>query len=370
MDYDVIIAGGSFAGLAVAVQLRGKRVLMVEPHAIGAMPTSACGTLLAVLEATGTMDSLLQVHDRIVIHLREQAYEFALPYSFCTFDYRTFCYRLLAQADAELLHASVLGHWGNIVYTTKGAFDSEILIDATGWRAALATNSRQQTRTHIGKSFGLETVVPVKEQGLHFYYDKRKWGTCNVGWLFPTDAFSRVGFGSYRGETRLNTALNTFVRDTFDCSANCIHGGYWPYRRQPAITDHIFRVGDAAGQCIPLSGEGIRPALYFGAMAGRLARRVLDGEMRETDALCKYRKFIERHAEPYRYLLPVQKVLPSLPISWMEYIASLVHRPDVLDPLLHWYWNVINPTALAWTAATVSQSSAAMSVFASRIKTN
>lgn len=35
MNYDVIIAGGSFAGLAAAVQLDGKRVLLVEPHIIG-----------------------------------------------------------------------------------------------------------------------------------------------------------------------------------------------------------------------------------------------------------------------------------------------------------------------------------------------
>ena len=52
MVYDVLIAGGSFAGLAAAVQLRGRRVLLVEPREIGAVQTSACGTPLAVLQAT------------------------------------------------------------------------------------------------------------------------------------------------------------------------------------------------------------------------------------------------------------------------------------------------------------------------------
>jgi len=73
MQYDVIISGGSFAGLAAAVQLQGKRVLLVEPHKIGAVQTSACGTLLAVLKATGTMDSLLQVHDRILFTAASEA---------------------------------------------------------------------------------------------------------------------------------------------------------------------------------------------------------------------------------------------------------------------------------------------------------
>ena len=36
MQCDIIISGGSFAGLAAAVQLHGKRVLLVEPHTIGA----------------------------------------------------------------------------------------------------------------------------------------------------------------------------------------------------------------------------------------------------------------------------------------------------------------------------------------------
>ncbi|MBU4226407.1 MAG: NAD(P)/FAD-dependent oxidoreductase [Chloroflexi bacterium] len=348
MDYDVIIAGGSFAGLAAAVQLHGKRVLLIEPHAIGAVQTSACGTLLAVLEATGTMDSLLQIHDRFVIHLEDRPYEFPLPYPFCTFDYRTFCDRLFRQTDAELLNASVLGHQSHLVYTTKGVFDAEILIDATGWRAALAANGRQQAEPHTGKSFGLETVIPVEKQGLHFYYDKRKLGAYNVGWLFPTDGFSRAGFGSYRGATRLNAALNGFVRNYFGCSSNGIHGGYWPYHRQPAATGHVFRIGDAAGQCIPLSGEGIRPALYFGAMAGSLARRALNGEMRVSDALHIYREASrKRLAIPHYLLLAAQKIIPGLPMRWLDGLTNLVHSPDVLDPLLRCYWNVIDPDALA-----------------------
>src|SRR3990172_1898772 len=102
MIYDVLIAGGSFAGLAAAVQLRGRRVLLVEPHQIGAVQTSACGTLLAVLQATGTLDSLLQVHDSVVLHLGEATIEYPTSYAFCTFDYRTLCQLLLAQADAQV----------------------------------------------------------------------------------------------------------------------------------------------------------------------------------------------------------------------------------------------------------------------------
>src|SRR6266498_5144291 len=51
-DYDAIIVGASFAGLAVARQLRG-RVLLLDRNEVGAVQTSACGTPLWVPQAPG-----------------------------------------------------------------------------------------------------------------------------------------------------------------------------------------------------------------------------------------------------------------------------------------------------------------------------
>ncbi len=358
MDYDASVAGGSFAGLAAAVPLRGKRVLIVEPHSIGAVQTSACGTLLAVLEATGTMDSLLQVHDRVLMHLGEHTVEYPMPYSFCTFDYHVFCNRILDQSGAEVLQASVLGHRGQEVITTRGVFSAEILIDATGWRAALATDSQQQAEPHRSKSFGLETTIPTPEDGLHFYYEPRQLHQFTVGWLFPTGESSRAGLGDYQGRTQLAETLTSFTHSWFDQSPDGRHGGYFPYLRRPTSTENIFRVGDAAGQCIPLMGEGIRPALYFGAMAGCLAQRVLAGETDLSNALGEYKKYVRRHAEPYLYLLVVQKVLPRFPLGWIEWVARLIRRPVLLDPLLQWYWDTLDPDALArlWSHRSESES--------------
>ena len=347
MQYDAIISGGSFAGLAAAVQLHGKRVLLVEPHTIGAVQTSACGTLLAILENSGTMDSLLQVHDRILVHLGGRTFEYPTPYSFCTFDYRVFCKRILAQSDAEVLRASVLGHDGHTVFTTRGVMEAGILIDATGWRAALATNSRQRAKPHNGRSFGLETTIPAAEDGLHFYYAPRHLHPFTVGWLFPIGGRSRVGLGSYLGRTQLTKTLANFTQYEFGLPPGGRHGGFFPYRRQPASTGDVFRIGDAAGQCIPLTGESIRPALYFGAMAGRLARRVLDDEISLPAALHRYGKFVGQRAKLYRNLLIVQKVLPALPMAWIQGVAGRVERPDALDPLLRWYWKMFDPNALA-----------------------
>jgi flavin-dependent dehydrogenase len=223
MDYDVIIAGGSFAGLSAATQLKGKFALLVEPNPIGQVQTSACATMLAVLEATGTMDSLLQVHDTFVLHLPRLTYRVPLPDPFCTFDYRLFCERLLARCDAEILPAAVRGRRGQVVYTTTGTFDAPLLIDASGWRAALATSGRQQWRPHQGKSFGIETHIPCSEEGLHFWYQPGRLGKKTVTWLFPTGAQSRAGIGSYSGETRLKSRLEWWLASDWMQSKDGFH---------------------------------------------------------------------------------------------------------------------------------------------------
>ena len=287
-----------------------------------------------------------------MLHLRDRTVEYTLPYPFCTFDYRVFCERLLAQGDVDVLHASVLSHRGNLVYTTRGMYDSEILVDATGWRAALATNARRQTEPHQGKSFGMETVIPVAEDGLHFYYDSPRLGPYNIGWLFPSSAFSRAGFASFRGYTHLNQDLRDFVQDKFGQTPDGRHGGYFPYHRQPATTGQVFRVGDAAGQCLPFSGEGIRPALYFGTEAGRLVLDVLGGEIRLTEALLRYEKFVEQHRSAYRILLAAQKILPGLPMASIEALAGLLQPASRISTILRLYWEMFNPRALGWPAGT------------------
>ena len=55
-------------------------------------------------------------------------------------------------------------------------------------------------------------------------------------------------------------------------------GNWFPHQLRPAAEDGVFFVGDSAGHCLPLSGEGIRTAFYFGIACGRELRGVLAGE--------------------------------------------------------------------------------------------
>src|SRR3712207_9184329 len=69
-EWDVLICGASFAGLAVARQLAGSgaRVLLVDRYEIGERQTSACAAPTTWLEAMGVSDSIRQTFGELVVH--------------------------------------------------------------------------------------------------------------------------------------------------------------------------------------------------------------------------------------------------------------------------------------------------------------
>ena len=212
-QYDVIVVGASFARLAVARELRGE-ILLIDRHEVGSHQTSACGTPLWVPETLGVVDSVLQVHRRVVVHAPSRTVTFDVtdtPY--CTFDYGKFCRGPLDQCRVRLLCATVTGR--------------------------------------------AESVVQ---------------------WLFPTGRGSLVGLGSYRGATKLMGALTQFV-DDLAAAPGAYHGTYFPSGLGEVTAGRMFVVGDAAGHCLPLTAEGIPPALHFGQECGQLVQRVVDGAM-------------------------------------------------------------------------------------------
>ncbi len=368
--YDVIIAGASYGGLAAAIALRGRRVLLIDRHPVGAHQTSACGTLLAVVEALGLEHTLRQVHHRFVVHFPRRRFEFPLAYPFCTFDHAPFCQALRQRTDAEFVQATVYGRDGDTVITDQGAFQGDILIDASGWGAVL-TEGRASRVARGDMSFGLETEIPAPPtEGLHFWYEPGRLVPRGVTWLFPCGETSRFGIGSYAGNTRLKAGLAHFLDTDFGLTPGVIHGTYWPYGVRPASTDGVFRVGDAAGHCLPFTGEGIRPALYFGLACGQIVRQVLDGEhspslrlgpssssggtsgqaagsgQRLTEGLEVYRRFVAGHRWMSRILWRVQALFIRVPPNVLALPASLLTRPGMLHPIMWQYYRLFDPAVL------------------------
>ncbi len=352
MEYDVIVAGASFAGLAVAAQLRGKRVLVLDRQPIGEGQTSACGTLVSTLQALGLEASIIQVHDRLVVHTPGHTFTYPMPEPFCTFDYPKLCQLLWEQTDAEFVQLPATGLDGGRVLTPHGDYAGRVIVDASGWRAALGASLRPDLVRRNRLNFGLETTQAYQEEGLHFWYDPRGLLPMGITWCFPIERFSRIGVGSYRGETRLLPTLDRFAR-ALGVERNGLHGGYFPYALRDPIVGDLFLVGDAAGQCLALTGEGIRPALFFGTHLGRLLRRALDGQISLDEARQSYRRLVLARKRGYDLLTWCQHILPHMPLPVVRGLLALVSQPAVLQRVLSRY---IRAFALAPTALTALES--------------
>jgi len=334
MKYDAIIVGASFAGLALATRLRGK-ILLIDKKEIGTGQTSACGTLLSVPQELGGRDSVLQVYQRGFIHTRRRTIEYHLPYPFCAFDYAQFCRSLARRSRADFLKARVLGLEDGQVVTDRGKFQATCLIDASGWRAVLASSIESGFVDFSTMSFGIGTTVAYQGEGLHFWMDPSLIGR-GVGWLFPCGTKARVGVGSYVGDTGLRKVLSSFLSG-FGLRLGKVHGGFFPWRLRRPVVGKIFVVGDAAGQCEPLTGEGIRPAIYFGLKCAEAVQQVIDGKASLEEGLRHYQREVRRYQRYYSFLEWFQRSLSRLPHWQQTRLLAFFSRPSISQFLLHWY---------------------------------
>src|SRR3954470_12824737 len=138
---DVLICGASFAGLAVARELRGSgaRVLVVDRYDIGERQTSACAAPTELLRHLGLGPSIRQTFGSLVVHTPRLSRRWPLPFTFSTFDYRELCRLLWEQCgDAQFEHAKVEGRTGNVVHTDRGDLEAPLVVDALGWRRVLS----------------------------------------------------------------------------------------------------------------------------------------------------------------------------------------------------------------------------------------
>jgi menaquinone-9 beta-reductase len=343
VSYDAIVCGGSFGGLAAASQIGG-RVLVIDRLPIGEGETSASAVPLACLENMDLLDCVEQVHAELIIHTRHRAERLRF-FDFATFDYRRFCTDLFARTGAEFLQARVTAAGDGAVHTSEGTFEAPIVVDAAGWRTSASKGRAARRARAPRKSFGVEARQPFRGDGLHFYVGPSN-GSRRFYWIFPADDHVRAGLATYTGHSALSQELVDFL-DRHDLGEpGGQHGGYFPSRLIDPIRDGMFVVGDAAGQCLPVSGEGIRPALVFGQLAGRLAERVRLGELLLDQALSRYRAYVLSCGRGYRFLDRLQTILNWLPDPLFALFVRTIGSDRVLPWAVSRYWSVANPDLL------------------------
>ena len=309
-DFDVVICGASFAGLAVARELAGTgaRVIVLDRYEIGERQTSACGIPTDWLQVMGLMDAHRQTFPRLLVHLAHGTSTLELPWAFSTFDYQELCSLLWERSDARFETAKVNGRSGDTVHTDRGDLTAPLVIDALGWRRVLG-GGYQPPDAPLSR--GLEVHPWGAGDELEIWIDRR-YVPAGYGWSFPAGDEMRIGLGSF--DPRFHVK-DTTVALAQDLQRNPVRfqGNWIPHRLRPATQDGVFFVGDSAGHCLPLTAEGIRTAFYFGIACGRELREVIEGRQTTAQALTRYGDFSDAHEWKYRWMLRTQQTIPRLP---------------------------------------------------------
>lgn len=303
--YDAIVAGGSFAGLAVASRIE-ERALLIDRDEVGSGQTSACGTFLSTAREFGCENSVLQTFRRVVFHIPEE-YEVRLIEPLCTFDYKRFCDSLMDNVGADILKAKILGMREGAVVTDAGKFRARCTVDCTGWRALLAGSLKRNFVRKDRLGFWLETDAKYEDDMLHIYAIPHIIPD-GLAWIFPIGEFSRIGVGSYCGNRNLLKALKLFFDDLGLVFSGKCHGNAIPYGLREPTVDDIFVVGDAGGQALPLTAEGIRKSLRYGSECGRIINAVIGEEISLVQGLEEYRGMVVKSMRGYEALLAVQRI--------------------------------------------------------------
>jgi flavin-dependent dehydrogenase len=307
-NWDVLICGASFAGLAVARELRGSgaRVLMVDRYEVGERQTSACAAPTTWLENLGLEGSIRQTFGDLVFHTPSRTLRWRLPWTFSTFDYRELCALLRAQGDAEFETAKVDGRTGEVVHTDRGDLRAPLIVDALGWRRVLSSRTTIQP-PEARLSRGLEVHPHASGDDLELWLDP-KYVRAGYSWAFPAVDEVRVGVGSFDPRDHVKDPTVRLAGD-LDVEAVRYQGNWIPHQMRRPVEDSVFFAGDSAGHCLPTTAEGIRTAFYFGLACGRELRLVVEGRQTREQALDRYASFCDEHEWAFRWLLRVQRLV-------------------------------------------------------------
>jgi flavin-dependent dehydrogenase len=339
---DVLVCGASFAGLAVARELRssGARVTVLDRYEIGERQTSACAAPVEWLEHLGLQGAIRQRFGSLVMHTRSARARWDFGFEYATFDYPELCALLWAQCgDARFETAAVTGRTGHVVHTDRGDIRSPLIVDALGWRRVLGTGVQPP---EAPLSRGLEVHPSGSGPDLEVWVDRAVIRS-GYGWYFPAGDELRIGIGSYDPHDRVREPTVRLAAAT-GAEAVRYQGNWIPHRLRPGTEDGVFFAGDSAGHCIPLTAEGIRTAFYFGIACGRELRAVVEGGQDAAAALARYHAFNAAHAWKFARMLELQRLIPRLHPDLLDRLVRAIARRRVGNRAFRHYLDIAPPS--------------------------
>ncbi len=339
MEYDVVIAGGSIAGLICAREIaeKGYRVLVVEEdYEIGT--PEHCGGLVSV---TG-LQELGVIPTRKTLEHRVKNAEIFSPNgkSFVINSTRQNVIEInRRELDKQIAHqaqqngaeirvkTSFQGITDDGVKLSEGKVKCKIIVDARGVSALI-----NKERSGILSSAQYEVYADwIKKGKVEVYFDQEKYPGF-FAWIIPSlDGIGKVGVAG-RG---INAAsvIDEFLSKKGNYSIiRKIFAPIWingPI--EEFVTNNVVTVGDAAGQSKPTTAGGIYSCGIGGILAGRAISKFL--ETGNKNYLNEYqKKWKKKFGKEFDKQSLARKLLEKLDNQSINKLFSLI-TPEILNEI-------------------------------------
>jgi len=326
--YDVVIVGGGPAGSSTAYSAAkmGMKTALIEKEE----------TIAETVRTSGvTWIQSIEEYD-----IPRDCYNPIKNYSFCSpnnevtitdrvpraavLDVRK-TYRFLAQqAKKKGSEIFVKTNISNVIKEKNGrikgvsgtnpngdvSFFGKVIIDASGFPSVV---SKAMGYVSKWKRFGVGAEYEVKAENVDsdtwWLMVGQKYSPAGYAWVFPVGNNAvRIGVGIGKPESpvdpteRLKEIVSKKmgpIKKLGEISPIEFHYGLIPNDglSRKTVYDNLILVGDAAGQANPLVLEGIRYAIRFGRVAGRVASEAIKNGDTSEKKLAPYEKYWKKAVE-------------------------------------------------------------------------
>ncbi|HXB94816.1 MAG TPA: NAD(P)/FAD-dependent oxidoreductase [Puia sp.] len=310
--YDVIIAGGGLAGLALSIQLAkaGYRVALFEKEAYPYH--KVCGEYIS-LESWNFLEELglpLSDWNLPIIHtlLLSSPNGGSLRHELPLGGFGISRYKIdaalagIARSAGVEVHESVrvtdivFERSGSLVRTSAGDFTARVACGTFGkrsnldvrWRRAFIRKRSNKLNNFVGVKYHVRSNLPPDQIGLHFFRN----GYCGISKVeddryclcYMTTAGNLSISGNSIPEVEKNILRkNPFLEDVFASVVPLFDQpvtiSQISFEKKTQVENHILLIGDAAGMVPPLSGNGMSMALHGSQIAFRCIESFLKGEI-------------------------------------------------------------------------------------------
>lgn len=338
-DFDVIVIGASFAGLACAKVLStlGLSVLVLERredvgaglHTTGILVDEAIDLLKLPKELCKPISKVrLYAPSGRWIEIESDSYFFQ------TTDTPNVMRHMVHEArDAGVVVQCDTAFENGVetsdgVVINDGAYRARHLVGADGARSkvAKAFELGQNSEFLVGVEAEFDGASLQSGDAFQVYLDRR-FAPGYIGWAIPGPSVVQIGMATrQRFKPDIASFITHISPDVTFNDPNVVErrGGLIPVGGlvHPFFSDRVILVGDAAGLVSPLTAGGIHTALYYGDRLGNLLFDCIKGDGPHPGAV------LDAEYPRFRLKLLMRKIFDRTP-NWVFdlLIASPISQP-------------------------------------------